>query len=652
MTRLVDVTNPEQKTTVRISMSAHPGGRSGTPERDHRQGELGMRNRTKWSLLAAVAALAACGASAQQARPVDDKLLLNAGKGDEWLMNAGNYAQTRYSPLKQIDSSNASRLGLAWYYDTGSLPGTLEASPVISNGTLYGTVTWGVVFAVDARTGKEKWRWDPQLGHQNFPPSSMGKPDSEKVRTGPSLCCGPGNRGVAVYDNKVYVGTLDSRLVALDAETGKVVWEVQTVDKNADYSITGAPLIVKGKVIIGNGGGEFAVRGFISAYDAETGKLDWRFYTVPGDPSKPFENKAMEAAAKTWAGDWWKLGGGGNPWDSISYDPQLDLLYFGTGQGGPWVQRYRSKLGNDDLYICSIIALKPDTGKFIWYFQTTPGDEWDFDSISDLVLADVKIDGKLRHVIMQAPNNGYFYVLDRKTGKFISGAPLQKITWAKGLDPKTGRPIINPDAHYGTTPVIVWPGPGGGHVWQGMSFNPQTDLVYVTPGMGTSFSYIQAPEFKPELGAYNWGIIFRDAAGRGTGPVAAAPRPTPPPPAPPAGNFLFAWDPATETERWRAPATGGGGTMTTAGNLVFAESNAGEFEALSADKGDKLWSVKLQQGFANPVTYTIDGKQYVSVLSGRNKGRLYTFTLDGNVPVPPPPSASGSSEAPPAGEAR
>ena len=259
-----------------------------------------MRNRSKWSWVALLIGLIAWTVPAQEAHGVGDADLLNAGKtGDQWLMAGGNYEATRYSPLTQIDSSNVSRLGLAWYYDTDSLPGTLEASPVISNGTLYGTVTWGAVFAVDARTGKEKWRWDPHEGHQNFPPGSEGNPN--KVRTGPSLCCGPGNRGVAVYDGRVYVGTLDARLVALDAETGKVDWDVPTAEKNSDYSITGAPLIVKGKVIIGNGGGEFAVRGYISAYDAETGKLDWRFYTVPGDPSKPFENKAMEAAAKTWS---------------------------------------------------------------------------------------------------------------------------------------------------------------------------------------------------------------------------------------------------------------------------------------------------------------------------------------------------------------
>ena len=598
-------------------------------------------------------------AAAPDGAAVTDAALLNGWKSGEWLMAAGNYDATRYSPLTQINASNVNKLGLAWYYDTDSLPGTLEASPVISNGTLYATVTWGVVFAVDARTGKEKWRWDPSVGHQNFPTGSLGNPD--KVRTGPSLCCGPGNRGVAVYDGKVYVGTLDARLVALDAETGKVVWSVQTADKNADYSITGAPLIVKDKVIIGNGGGEFAVRGFISAYDAETGKLDWRFYTVPGDPSKPFENKAMEAAAKTWSPDipWWKLGGGGNPWNAISYDPQLDLLYFGTGQAGPWVQKFRSKRGHgQSLHLLDHRGEAGD-GEVRVVFPgrrratsgtTTRSPIW--------CLADVTIDGKLRHVIMQAPKNGYFYVIDRKTGKFISGAPLQKITWAKGLDPKTGRPIVNPEAHYGTTPTVVWPGPGGGHVWQGMSFNPATNLVYVTPGMASSFAYVQAPEFKPELGEYNWGIIFRDAAGRGTGPVAGrgngAPPPPPRPPAPPAGNFLVAWDPATETAAWKVPATGGGGTMTTAGNLVFAASNGGDFEAFSADKGEKLWSVKLQGGFANPVCYMLDGKEYVSVLAGRQgKGRLYTFTLDGNVPVPPPPAAAARAGAPPpAGEAR
>ena len=552
----------------------------------------------------------------------------------------------------------SSHLGLAWYYDTGSLPGTLEASPVISNGTLYGTVTWGVVFAVDARTGKEKWRWDPQLGHQNFPPGSMGKPDSEKVRTGPSLCCGPGNRGVAVYGGKVYVGTLDARLVALDAETGKVVWEVPTADKNSDYSITGAPLIVKGKVIIGNGGGEFAVRGYISAYDPETGKMIWRFYTVPGDPSKPFENKAMEAAAKTWSGDipWWKLGGGGNPWNSISYDPQLDLLYFGTGQAGPWVQKYRSAMGQDNLYICSIIAVKPETGKFVWYFQTTPGDEWDFDSIADLVQADIKIDGKVRKVIMQAPKNGYFYVLDRKTGEFISGAPLQKITWAKGLDPKTGRPNINPEAHFGTTGTIIWPGPGGGHVWQGMSLQSAnaSRLHHARNGHQLQLragAGIQARAWRLQLGNHFQG---RRRQRHGPGRSRCQRR---------AASTASSASSAGGKFPLRVGSRHGNRTLARSRNRWrrhhdhrrqsgFRRIQRRRIRSLQRGQRRKTLERAAEQGFANPVSYMLDGKQYVSVLAGRTgKGRLYTFALDGKVPVPPPP-APAAAPPPPAGEAR
>ncbi|HKV05068.1 MAG TPA: PQQ-dependent dehydrogenase, methanol/ethanol family [Candidatus Acidoferrales bacterium] len=583
---------------------------------------------TKLGSVVFVLALTAGVAAARHARHVDDNALKNAAKdGAEWLTNGHDYADTRYSPLKQIDAANVSRLGLAWYYDTNSFPGTLETTPIISDGTLYGTATWSVVFALDARTGKEKWRWDPQIGHQNFPQGSTGKPD--KVRTGPSFCCGPGNRGVAIYDGKVYVGTLDARLVALDAETGKVVWEVQTADKNADYSITGAPIVANGKVIIGNGGGEYAVRGYVTAYDAETGKQVWRFYTVPGDPSKPFENKAMEAAAKTWSGDWWKLGGGGNPWDGISYDPELGLVYIGTAQGGPWVRKYRSP--GDNLYICSIIAIRADTGEYVWHFQTTPGDEWDYDSVQGLTLADMKIDGKMRKVIMQAPKNGFFYVLDRETGEFISGKPYVKVTWATGLDPKTGRPIEAHDIDYDSHNVTVAPGPAGGHVWQGMSYNPNTGLVYI-PALDSDFQYVAAKEFKPEVGAYNWGIVFRPPPPPRPGQAAQ------PPPTSRLGSSLVAWDPTTQTERWRLPQMNGGGTVTTASNLLFAASGDGEFEALSADKGEKLWSAKLPVGLANPATYMLDGKQYVTVLAGRaGKGRIYTFALDAKEPIPPAP---------------
>jgi len=317
-----------------------------------------------WCLVLGIAATCTAAAAAKHARHVDDKALRDATQNaDEWLTNGRDYTEQRYSPLKEIDASNVSKLGLAWYYDTGSDRGTVETTPIVSNGVMYATLPWSVVVALDARTGAEKWRWDPRISHMNFPPGSVGKPD--KVRTGPSVCCGPANRGVALYDGKVYVGTLDSRLVALDRDTGKIVWEVQTIDKNEDYSITGAPRIANGKVIIGNAGGEYAVRGFVTAYDAETGKQIWRFYTVPGDPSKPFENKAMAMAAKTWAGEWWKLGGGGNVWDGITYDPELNMVYIGIGQGGPWVQGFRDPMTKDNLFLCSIVALNADTGKYL-----------------------------------------------------------------------------------------------------------------------------------------------------------------------------------------------------------------------------------------------------------------------------------------------
>lgn len=576
-------------------------------------------------------------ATAQQSQPVqpvDNQALRNAGQNpNDWLMSPRDYAGTRYSPLKQIDASNASRLGLAWYYDTDSFPGTLESTPLVWNGTLYVTTTWSVVHAIDARTGQERWRWDPSISHHNFPVGSAGNPN--KVRTGPSVCCGPGNRGVAIYDGKIYVGTLDNVLAALDAETGKLVWQVRTSEQSADYSITGAPLIVKGKVIVGNGGAEYAVRGYVTAYDAETGKQLWRFYTVPGDPSKPFENKAMKDAAKTWKGEWYKLGGGGTPWDGFAYDPKLDLLYLGTANGGPWVSKFRSQEG-DNLYLCSIIALKPETGKFVWYFQTVPNDEWDYDATQDITLTDLTINGKTEHVLLQAPKDGFFYVLDRKNGRFISGQNFVKVTWATGLDPKTGRPIEAKDVRYDEAPKTVWPGPAGGHTWNAMSFSPDTGLAYI-PALDSSFLYVAAKEFKPELGEYNWGIVFA-FPGQPNANANGTPPPPPQPPARPVG-FLSAWDPVTQTERWRALGMNGGGTVTTAGNLVFAGSGTGEFAAFTADKGEKIWSVKLPAGFANPITYMVDGKQYVAVLSGRaGKGRVYSFALDANRPIPPTPN--------------
>jgi quinohemoprotein ethanol dehydrogenase len=551
-------------------------------------------------------------ALAQQAHRVDQNALKRAAsQPNEWLTYGRDYAETHYSPLKEINDQNVSRLGLAWSWETGTTA-TFEGTPLIADGVIYGTGSWSVVFAVDARTGKEKWRYDPDVD-RSF---------------GSHACCGPNNRGVAIYDGKVFVGVLDGRLAALDQETGKKLWSVKTTED--DYqSITGAPRVVKGKVIIGNAGAEYGVRGYVSAYDAKTGKLDWRFYTIPGDPSKPVENPALTKALETWHGEWWKTGGGGTVWDALAYDPEPDLLYVGTGNGGPWSREVRSPGGGDNLYLSSILALKPETGKLVWYYQTTPGDSWDFTATQNLILADMPIGGRQRKVIVQAPKNGFFYVLDRITGELLSAKPFTDINWATSVDMTTGKPVETPGARYIDAPFLIWAGAGGAHSWQPMSYSPDTRLVYI-PGTNAAFPFAPDPNYKWQRGKQNFAATFN------------APPDAPQPPKP--SGFLVAWDPATNSERWRVkyPARPGG-TAVTAGNLVFESSPDGHFLAYSAGKGDKLWDVQVGGGMATPVTYLLDGKQYVAVLAGRNGGRLLVFALDGKEPIPalPAPPARG-----------
>src|SRR5262245_47324787 len=459
-----------------------------------------MRVRKATVLFLSIAGLvmATWVAAGQQLRRIDDLALRNAGKtGEEWLTYVLTPGETRYSPLKQIDSANVSRLGLAWSYEVGPGGGNQEATPLAWNGKLFGITNWSVVFAVDARTGKELWRWDPEV-------------NQTAVR--PKICCGVVNRGIAIYQGKVIAPVIDGRLQALDAETGKPVWESRVAFPQDNYSITMAPRIAKGKVIIGVSGAEYPVRGYFSAFDANTGQFLWRFYTVPGDPSKPGENQnpAMKKAAETWSGDWWKLGGGGTVWDGMAYDPEADLIYVGTGNGGPWPEELRKSKGKDNLYVCSILAVKPDTGELKWYYQNTPGDSWDFDSVQGFILADLMINGRQRKVIMQANKNGFYYVLDRVTGSFISAQPYAAVTWAKGIDQETGRPIINPEAHYdhNKETVAIAPGPGGAHNWSPMSYNPATGLIYIPASTTGSFNYTEAKDFTFTPGRQNMGINF------------------------------------------------------------------------------------------------------------------------------------------------
>jgi len=569
----------------------------------------------------------------QQGKRVDDNALKNATKnGDEWLTYGRDYAETHYSPLTQINAGNVAHMGLAWSWETESREGgALEATPLVSNGVIYGILTWNVMFAVDARTGKFKWKWDPEVPRQHVL----------------DICCGPVNRGVALYRGKVYAGLLDGRLVALDQESGKVVWQVQTTEKNSDAILTGAVRVVKGKVIVGNSGADSGVRGCFSAYDAETGKLAWRFYTVPGDPSKPFEHPELAMAAKTWTGDWWKMGGGGTPWDAMAYDPSADILYVGTGNGGPWDRHVRSPQGGDNLFLASIIAVTPDTGKMVWYFQETPGDTWDYTSTQPMILADLVIDGKTRKVLMHAPKNGFFYMVDRITGEFISGAKYAKrVTWATGLD-KNGHPIEAKGARYDKEAVLLSPGPLGAHNWQPMSYSPLTGLVYI-PGEESASVYNPDPNFKFTPGYWNTALTLgrrppppdgQPLAGRPSGPVKEPQGADQQPKA--TGRFLLAWDPVAEKERWRVVDTSppiraayaaifGGGTLATAGNLVFQGA-----AAYNAQTGEKLWQADLGGVNVTPVSYMLDGKQYVSLLAGPPlSSRLYTFVLDGKAAMP------------------
>jgi quinohemoprotein ethanol dehydrogenase len=624
----------------------------------------------------AVWGLFALTAVGQGPRRVDDAALRNASKsGDEWISYGITPGETRYSPLNQINATNVSRLGLAWSAEIGTGGGNQEATPLVWNGTIYGITNWSIVFAVDARTGKEKWRWDPEVN---------------RTAVQPKVCCGIVNRGLALYNGKIIAPVIDGRLVGLDAESGKPLWESRVAYTQDGYSITMAPRIAKGKVIIGVSGAEYPVRGFFAGYDADTGKFAWRFYTVPGDPSKGFENEAMRRAAETWEGEWWKVGGGGGTvWDGIAYDPDANLLYVGTGNAGPWPEELRKQSkGKDNLYACSIVAVNPDNGEYKWHFQMVPGDEWDFDSVQQLMLADVTIKGQSRKVLMQANKNGFYYVLDRITGKFIQAAPFAKVTWAKGLDEATGRPIVNAESYYGKDAVAITPGPGGAHNWAPMSFNPATGLVYLPNSSGGNFNFSVAPDFTFRPGQMNMGIAFGGfgggpgrggPGGRGPAPAAGntgaapevataaaqaaargpAPAPVPPTPAKPAitppaigpveqdqqGGSLVAWDPVGNKQRWRVPDGngGGGGTVSTAGNLVFQMLSDGRLRAYSADKGEKLMEIQtgLRSGTGPPITYQLDGKQYVAVMGGQG-----TVSF-GGFGGPPPPPAPGATPPPP-----
>jgi len=443
---------------------------------------------------------------------------------------------------------------------------------------------------LDAATGAELWRYDPKLPRY-------------WIRY---TCCGPINRGPAVWKGRVYFGTIDGRLIAVDAVTGTLAWEVQTTDPDQPYSITGAPRVVKDKVIIGNGGAEFGVRGYVTAYDAASGEQAWRFYTVPGNPADGFESPVMEMAAKTWNGQWWIGGGGGTAWDSFSYDPELDLLYIGTGNGAPWSRDLRSPGGGDNLFLCSIIAVRPDNGEYVWHYQAVPGENWDYNCTQQMTLTDLEIDGRKRKVLMQAAKNGFFYVLDRANGELISANNFVPVTWASHIDPDTGRPVEIEENLYGVEEAKrVTPGPMGAHVWHSMSYSPGTGLVYI-PAQENVFSYTHSATYEHE--EMSWNIAFNPDAELAEG-VADFKN----------VGYLLAWNPVTNTEAWRVPheTDWNGGILSTAGNLLIQGTADGRFVIYRADNGEELWEMPIQTGaVTGAISYAVDGEQYIAIAAG------------------------------------
>ncbi len=609
----------------------------------------------------------------------EERLLDVSNTPGDWLTGGRDYQQSYFSPASQINKENIDRLGFAWEYEVDT-PHGFEATPIVVDGIMFTSGPRGAAYALDARTGEPLWTFEPEIDA-----SVMQK-----------LCCGVVNRGVAVWDGLVFVGALDGFVYALDAATGNIVWKVNTIaDEGRAYSVTGAPYIANGNVVIGNGGAEFDARGYISAYDYKTGEQAWRFYTVPGDPAKGFEHAELEMAAATWdPNSLWEVGLGGTAWDAMAWDPKLNLLYVGTGNGAPWVRKFRSPKGGDNLFLSTILAINPDTGELVWHYQTTPADNWDYTATQKLILADLEIDGEPRQVIMQAPKNGFFYVLDRKTGELISAEKYVPVNWASHVDMETGRPVETGQGEYFDEPKLIFPGSAGGHNWQPMSYDPETGLVYIPAFILPMIFDVTSRDFSYEKGGANFAATITFPIPGPFGLDGEAAKKLPPIETLAAGQpdytpraSLKAWDPVKQELVWENDTSGdwtghffsawnGGGLMSSAGGLLFQGRANGDLVIMDAETGDVLRQIALGVSvMAAPMTYVVDGEQYVAVMAGLggafgnahlpgtaaykygNTGRIMAFKLDGaDVPLrveithndpgkqPPPVPRSGTAE--------
>ncbi len=595
---------------------------------------------------------------------IDRLRLLNvASEPASWLTPGRDFGKTHFSPLETINRGNVSQLGFAWEFDTRTQRG-LEATPQIVDGVLYASGVWGAVYAVDARSGGEIWRFNPKVDGQ----------------WGRYACCDTVNRGVSVWQGRVYVAALDGRVIALDAGNGEVIWQVESIDdKSRAYTVTGATQVAGNVVVIGNAGGEFDVRGYITAFDLDNGERRWRFYTVPGDPAKPFEHPEMEWASKTWdPNSRWDVGGGGNAYDAMVYDPELNLLYVGTGNAALYNQDERSPSGGDNLFLASILALNPDTGQLVWHYQQVPGESWDYNATQHMILADIEYGGRHRKVLMQAPKNGFFYVLDRQTGELLSAEPYAVVNWADGIDPESGRPNFTEQSDYTTGPKLIYPSMAGGHNWNPMAYSPLTGLVYI-PALETGMIYFEPTpgihEYRPK--EINQGVV-------GIFPDMLADMPPglqamfPPldelmagQPIEKSRSVLRAWDPIKKRVVWdveRGPWWNAAGVLTTGSGLVIQGDATGLLRVYDGDNGDLLHELDTGTSIiAAPSTYELDGEQYVAVMAGfggavkwqmyppqtaayqrGNAGRILAFKLGGGeVPKPAQIPAVGPVPEPP-----
>ena len=588
------------------------------------------------ALLLATTCLRPTSVYAAEAGNVNDQRIIDAQRNEpgSWLTYGQTYKEQRFSELTQINRSNIAELNLAWSKAIGDYNMRMQGTPLVVDGVMYVSNGWSVIYALNATNGEEIWRHDPEVD-----------------RSYAALaCCGPAhNRGVAVYDGKVFVGTFDGRLIAVDANTGEELWDIDTwiPEGLGRFNITGAPRAAAGKVVIGQGSGESGHRrGYVTAYDTDTGEVAWRFFLVPGNPNEPFEHPEMELAAQTWGGEWWKYGGGGTAWNSLVYDEEFNSLYVGVGNGAPWPREIRSPGGGDDLFLSTIISLNMDTGRMNWYYQTTPGDNWDYSSAMDMTIGEIEFSGEMRQVLLQAPKNGFFYVLDRNNGELLRALPYTDgIDWATHVDMETGRPVENPDVVYEVEPQWIMPANSGAHNWEPQSWDNEQGLMYFYYHDIANFYSLD--EGFVETGSYE--IRERGLSlGWGEGEYRrrlieqAGPRPD-------SQAYIGAFDPITGTYKWRHALESdyNGGVVATRGNILFHPEGTGEFSARDTSNGELLWRFKAPGSFRSTsvITYQIDGAQYVTTMMNGNRaidmgGTVLTFKLNGDAELQIPEIAA------------